>query len=77
VSAPRRILILGGYGMFGGRLARLLADEPGLALIIAGRSLDKARAFAATLPAGAARVALAFDREGDLPAQLEAVAPMS
>jgi hypothetical protein len=75
VSAPRRILILGGYGMFGGRLARLLADEPGLALIIAGRSLDKARAFAATLPAGAARVALAFDREGDLPAQLEAVAP--
>jgi len=27
-----KILILGGYGTFGGRLARLLADEPGLEL---------------------------------------------
>ncbi|MBP1859625.1 uncharacterized protein YbjT (DUF2867 family) [Rhizobium herbae] len=33
MSAERlRILILGGYGTFGGRLARLLADEPRLLL---------------------------------------------
>lgn len=40
-----KILILGGYGTFGGRLARLLADEPRLTLVIAGRSRDKAEAF--------------------------------
>jgi len=33
-----RILILGGYGTFGGRLARLLADDSRLTLLIAGRS---------------------------------------
>lgn len=75
MNAPRRILILGGYGVFGGRLARLLADDPGHTLILAGRSLDKARAFAATLPAGASRLAAAFDRDGDVAAQLEALAP--
>ena len=31
-----KILILGGYGTFGGRLARLLADAPELTLLIAG-----------------------------------------
>ena len=43
-----RILILGGYGVFGGRLAQLLADMPGLELLIAGRSLAKATAFCAS-----------------------------
>ena len=33
-----KVLILGGYGTFGGRLARLLADEARLTLVIAGRS---------------------------------------
>ena len=40
-----RVLIVGGYGTFGGRLARLLADEPRLTLLIAGRSLRAASAF--------------------------------
>ncbi len=40
-----KILILGGYGVFGGRLAQLLADLADLELLIAGRSLDKAEAF--------------------------------
>ena len=39
-----RVLILGGYGTFGGRLARLLADEARLTLIVAGRSLRQAEA---------------------------------
>jgi hypothetical protein len=42
-----KILILGGYGVFGGRLARLLSDSPGLELLICGRSLDRAEAFCA------------------------------
>lgn len=70
-----RILILGGYGTFGGRLARLLAEEPRVTLLIAGRSLAKAAAFCATLPAGAAREAVEFDRDGDVPAQLARAAP--
>jgi len=44
-----RVLILGGYGVFGGRLARLLADEARLTLVIAGRSREKASAFCVAL----------------------------
>jgi hypothetical protein len=64
-----RVLILGGYGTFGGRLAELLADEPRLTLIIAGRSRAKAEAFCAKLKAVAC-VPFAFDRDGDVERQL-------
>lgn len=37
------ILILGGYGNFGARIARSLANESGLRLIVAGRDVRKAR----------------------------------
>lgn len=40
-----KVLILGGYGVFGGRLATLLADIGELDLLIAGRSLRRAEAF--------------------------------
>ncbi|HEY1606365.1 MAG TPA: DUF4166 domain-containing protein [Allosphingosinicella sp.] len=43
-----RILVIGGYGGFGARLCRRLAAA-GHELLVAGRSLDKAAAFAATL----------------------------
>ena len=43
-----RILIIGGYGTFGGRLVQLLADETRLTLIVAGRSREKADAFCAS-----------------------------
>jgi short subunit dehydrogenase-like uncharacterized protein len=72
---PRRILIVGGYGTFGGRLAMLLADEPKLCLIIAGRSHDKAAAFCSGLPAGAERIAAAFERDGDLKRQIGTLLP--
>jgi NAD(P)-dependent dehydrogenase (short-subunit alcohol dehydrogenase family) len=39
-----RILIIGGYGGFGGRLAQLLAKQ-GAEVIVAGRKLAKAEAF--------------------------------
>lgn len=44
-----KILILGGYGNFGARLARALSGDPSIELLIGGRDIDKARAFAATL----------------------------
>ena len=48
-----RVLIVGGYGAFGARAAERLAREPGLAIIIAGRSADKARIHADALKANA------------------------
>ena len=70
-----KILILGGYGTFGGRLAQLLADEPRLTLLIAGRSAEKATEFCHNLPASAQLLPLVFDRNGDIAAQLAASKP--
>lgn len=50
----QRVLVLGGYGAFGGRVAERLARVPGVELTIAGRSLDKAQAFAASVAGTAA-----------------------
>ncbi|VAV94764.1 FIG00986352: hypothetical protein [hydrothermal vent metagenome] len=40
-----KIVILGGYGVFGGRLAKLLADMDGLEMVICGRNPDRAQVF--------------------------------
>lgn len=45
-----RILILGGYGNFGARIARRLANDADIELVVAGRSLSRAERFAAHLP---------------------------
>jgi hypothetical protein len=65
-----RVLVIGGYGTFGGRLARLLADEPRVTLLLAGRSEAKARAFCAKVPSDSTLIPFRFDRDGDLQAQL-------
>jgi hypothetical protein len=70
-----KVLILGGYGTFGGRLARLLADEARLTLIVAGRSLKQAELFCAAESSQATMVPAAFDRDGDVAAQLVRLAP--
>jgi hypothetical protein len=70
-----KILILGGYGTFGGRLAYLLANDQRLTLLIAGRSKQKASAFCNQLPAGAQKVPLFFDRNGDVEAQIRDIHP--
>jgi hypothetical protein len=55
-------MILGGYGVFGGRLVELLSDVSELELVVCGRSLESARAFCARYR-GASRVEpLALDR---------------
>ena len=61
-----RVLILGGYGNFGGYVARALKDDPSIRLIIAGRSLDKAQAFASRLEAVNPAEAAALDISRDI-----------
>ncbi|MEQ1819800.1 MAG: DUF4166 domain-containing protein [Terricaulis sp.] len=71
-----KILIVGGYGTFGGRIVELLEGEAALALIVAGRSLTSAKAYCASRGQTAANLMAArFDRDGDLAAQLEFLGP--
>lgn len=70
-----RILILGGYGTFGRRLVELLADEPLLSIVIAGRSRQKAEAVRIALKARATVECLELDRQGDVDAALASVKP--
>jgi Saccharopine dehydrogenase NADP binding domain len=49
----RRVLVLGGYGAFGGLAAERLARVAGIEVIVAGRRADAAQAYAARLAAGA------------------------
>jgi len=46
------VLILGGYGAFGSRIARNLAQHPEISVIIAGRDRAAATAFARSLESG-------------------------
>lgn len=73
-----RIVIVGGYGAFGAHVAERLARDAGAALVIAGRSLAKARSQAAILAAGGARgriEAATLDATQATAAQLRALAP--
>jgi hypothetical protein len=62
VAARMKILILGGYGVFGGRLAELLADLPQIELFICGRNLARAQAFCASYRGLPAVRPIALDR---------------
>jgi hypothetical protein len=70
-----KILILGGYGTFGGRLAYLLAEEERLTLVLAGRSTQKAKQFCEGLPSGARKVPVFFNRNEDVEARIREVNP--
>ena len=70
-----RLLVIGGYGTFGGRLAELLCREKRISLVIAGRSKSAALSFCHALPPGASREALTVDRDGDVARRIEKVNP--
>lgn len=57
-----KILILGGYGVFGGRLAELLADCADLELLVAGRDRQRAAAWCAAYKGQPSVVPLGLDR---------------
>ena len=46
-----RVAIIGGYGNFGSYVARALASDPNIALVICGRDGERARRFAQELSA--------------------------
>lgn len=46
---PLKVIILGGYGNFGARIAKRLSGHPAIELIIAGRHLAQAQTLAAQL----------------------------
>jgi hypothetical protein len=69
-----KVLILGGYGTFGGRLAELLANEQRLTLIIAGRDGAKAQAFC-DAQAGPARMVPAVVDRGNPEAAIAGLKP--
>jgi hypothetical protein len=67
------VLILGGYGNFGKRIARLLTRH-NVPVIIAGRDANKAKILAQALPVGLAETAI-FDVSQTLLAHLKALTP--
>lgn len=70
-----RILIIGGYGNFGGYVARALASDPKISLLIGGRSKSKAEAFAKQLGAANAAEGCALDIDGGLASRLPELRP--
>lgn len=69
----REVLILGGYGNFGKRIAVGLTGC-GVRVVVAGRNMDKAEHLARSLPPSMATAA-AFDVRSELAAQLDALHP--
>jgi hypothetical protein len=61
----QRVLLLGGYGVFGARIAERLAREPDIEVVVAGRSRERAGELAARVQKGA--------RARIMPAQLDAM----
>ena len=57
-----KLLILGGYGVFGGRLAELMSDIDGLTVLMCGRSAQKAKTFCETLSGAAQFIPFGLDR---------------
>ena len=54
------VLVLGGYGVFGRRICRLLARDRSFRVIVGGRSIDKARSLAEELTHDGADTDVAF-----------------
>ena len=70
-----RVLIIGGYGNFGSYIARSLADDAQICLLIGGRSDEKAKSFAGSLASANPAEGHAIDIHGDLPTALRRIVP--
>lgn len=70
-----RVLIIGGYGNFGGYIARALASDPNISLLIGGRSQDKADAFARELRAINPAQGCRIDIDRDVEHRLTEIGP--
>lgn len=71
-----KVLLVGGYGTFGGRIVELLENESRLTLVVAGRSIARAETYCAGRSLARAQLVPAtFDRDGDFDAQLALIGP--
>ncbi|MDA0785673.1 MAG: saccharopine dehydrogenase NADP-binding domain-containing protein [Proteobacteria bacterium] len=71
-----RVLIIGGYGNFGAYIARRLAEDKSIQVIIGGRSADKARSFANSLTSAKHKATWRqFDYRTGLPETLAEITP--
>lgn len=70
-----RVLVIGGYGNFGSVVARSLAKDAAIRLLIGGRSEAKAKAFAAALEAAQPAEGHAIDIDADLGEALARIRP--
>ena len=59
-----KTLVLGGYGNFGARICRALADDPSIQLLVGGRDLRRATSLAGELGHGIQGVAIDLAAEG-------------
>ena len=69
------VLIIGGYGNFGSLIAQLLAKEPHIKLIIAGRNINKAHALINHLNAKQQPEAAFIDIHNDIDTVLNRLQP--
>jgi hypothetical protein len=70
-----RILIIGGYGNFGSYIAKSLADDLTIQLLIGGRSSDKASRFIAGLTTANRAEPHAINIDGDIGAAFARIDP--
>jgi hypothetical protein len=73
----KRVLLIGGTGVFGQRLARHIADIDGLDLTVTSRSEARARALADSITTGATTTiaGIGLDHRRDLDAALATLSP--
>ena len=71
----KRVLIIGGYGNFGSYIARELASDPNISLLIGGRSKTKADTFAAVLNSINPAIGCALDIDDDIETQIREIRP--
>jgi saccharopine dehydrogenase-like NADP-dependent oxidoreductase len=70
-----RVLIIGGYGNFGSYIARNLAQDANIQLVIGGRSQAKAEQFSAALQAVNSMESHGLDIEANLDQALRRIMP--
>lgn len=71
----KRVLVIGGYGNFGGYIARALAQDENIALLIGGRSQSRADEFAASLNTFHPASGCTLDIDGDIAGRLREIRP--
>jgi hypothetical protein len=70
-----RVLIIGGYGNFGSYIARSLAGDAEIRLLVGGRSVARAQAFITSIRPVHPAEAHAIDINGDSPEALARIGP--